>query len=84
MVFDRIKYWLGAGARPNESVGKLLGLCGFYPVHPMSYIIAKRNRIKAASKEKLENTIDANAAADEPPPSQGGNWMQCFFVVFFL
>ena len=32
----------------------LLGLSGFLPIHPMTYIDAKRNRKKAEEKAKLD------------------------------
>ncbi|XP_045473557.1 probable 28S ribosomal protein S16, mitochondrial [Harmonia axyridis] len=42
--FERIKYWLGNGATVSEPVEELLGLSGFFPIHPRTYITAWRNR----------------------------------------
>ncbi|KAF7669054.1 hypothetical protein LDENG_00258460 [Lucifuga dentata] len=48
--FDRIKYWMGCGAHPTKPVSKLLGLAGFFPLHPMTITEAER-RIAAQPKE---------------------------------
>ncbi|XP_072387047.1 small ribosomal subunit protein bS16m [Diabrotica undecimpunctata] len=50
--FERIRYWLTHGAIATNPVLELLGLAGFYPIHPRSYMTAWRNREKA--KEALE------------------------------
>ncbi|XP_034544841.1 28S ribosomal protein S16, mitochondrial [Notolabrus celidotus] len=42
--FDRIKYWIGCGAHPSKPVAKLLGLAGFFPLHPMTVTEAERKR----------------------------------------
>ncbi|KAK9528824.1 hypothetical protein VZT92_012963 [Zoarces viviparus] len=42
--FDRIKYWIGCGAHPTMPVAKLLGLAGFFPLHPMTITEAERRR----------------------------------------
>ncbi|XP_026316198.1 probable 28S ribosomal protein S16, mitochondrial [Hyposmocoma kahamanoa] len=41
---ERIKYWLGKGAHVSNPVAELLGLSGFFPIHPRSYMTAWRNR----------------------------------------
>ncbi|XP_047036591.1 probable 28S ribosomal protein S16, mitochondrial [Helicoverpa zea] len=41
---ERIKFWLGQGAHVTEPVAELLGLSGFFPIHPRSYMMAWRNR----------------------------------------
>lgn len=53
--FDRIKYWMGCGAHPTKPVAKLLGLAGFFPLHPMTITEAER-RIKAAALESEAKT----------------------------
>lgn len=40
----RIKYWLGVGATPTNLVSKILGLAGLLPVHPRTYLEARRHR----------------------------------------
>ncbi|KAL1513048.1 hypothetical protein ABEB36_002528 [Hypothenemus hampei] len=55
--FERIRFWIGNGADVSTPVKQLLGLAGFYPVHPTSYIRAWRAR------EKLEKEKAAAEAA---------------------
>ncbi|XP_053301821.1 28S ribosomal protein S16, mitochondrial-like [Pleuronectes platessa] len=57
--FDRIKYWIGCGAHPTNPVSKLLGLAGFFPLHPMTITEAERLRARteqtvAGAEEGLE------------------------------
>uniref|UniRef100_A0A1A8BHF3 Small ribosomal subunit protein bS16m n=1 Tax=Nothobranchius kadleci TaxID=1051664 RepID=A0A1A8BHF3_NOTKA len=49
--FDRIKYWIGCGAHPTKPVAKLLGLSGFFPLHPMTITEAERRRAKMEKTE---------------------------------
>ncbi|XP_021933343.1 probable 28S ribosomal protein S16, mitochondrial isoform X2 [Zootermopsis nevadensis] len=48
--FERVRHWLGRGADTSYPVAELLGLCGFFPIHPRCYMSAWRNR-KAAETE---------------------------------
>lgn len=57
--FDRIKYWIGCGAHPTKPVAKLLGLSGFFPLHPMTITEAERRRAQA------EQTETSTAAEEE-------------------
>lgn len=41
---ERISHWLGNGALVSKPVSQLLGLAGYFPIHPTSYITAWRNR----------------------------------------
>ncbi|XP_023693129.1 small ribosomal subunit protein bS16m [Paramormyrops kingsleyae] len=50
--YDRIKYWIGCGAHTTKPVAKLLGLAGFFPLHPMTVTAAERLRKLAAQKEQ--------------------------------
>nr|XP_006642090.1 PREDICTED: 28S ribosomal protein S16, mitochondrial [Lepisosteus oculatus] len=50
--FERIKYWIGCGAHPTKPVAKLLGLSGFFPLHPMTVTEAERRRKRAAHREE--------------------------------
>ncbi|XP_049785697.1 probable 28S ribosomal protein S16, mitochondrial [Schistocerca cancellata] len=56
--FERIKYWIGTGADVSTPVAELLGLAGFYPIHPRTYMTAWRNRRSATENKevKLENS----------------------------
>ena len=47
------------------------GLAGFFPIHPMSYMAAKRNRQKAAAKEAEEK---AAAEGKEAESSTSWKW----------
>ncbi|KAM9444431.1 small ribosomal subunit protein bS16m [Clarias gariepinus] len=49
--YDRIKYWMGCGAHPTKPVAKLLGLAGYFPLHPMTITQAERQKAAAALKE---------------------------------
>lgn len=51
--FERIRHWIGSGAHISPPVAELLGIAGFYPMHPKTYMTAWRNRDKA---EKLSQT----------------------------
>ncbi|XP_045506898.1 probable 28S ribosomal protein S16, mitochondrial [Colias croceus] len=48
---ERIKYWMGQGAHVTNPVAELLGLAGFFPIHPRTYMTAWRNR--KAEKERI-------------------------------
>lgn len=59
--FDRVKYWLGKGAVMSFHVEKLLGLSGFLPIHPRTYLDAKRNQRAAASKIQSKEDAVSNS-----------------------
>lgn len=50
---DRIRHWIGCGAHLSKPVEKLLGLSGFFPLHPMMITNAERLRRKRASEVLL-------------------------------
>ncbi|XP_046350671.1 28S ribosomal protein S16, mitochondrial-like [Haliotis rufescens] len=52
--FERLRYWLACGANATKPVQQLLGLAGFFPVHPLSYIKARRNHRAVTEKHKEE------------------------------
>ncbi|XP_053508967.1 28S ribosomal protein S16, mitochondrial [Ictalurus furcatus] len=56
--YDRIKYWMGCGAHPTKPVAKLLGLAGFFPLHPMTITEAERQKAAAALKQEETNEDD--------------------------
>ncbi|CAM4632741.1 unnamed protein product [Lepidochelys olivacea] len=47
---ERIKHWIGSGAHVKKPVEKLLGLSGFFPLHPMTITNAERLRKRRALK----------------------------------
>ncbi|CAH1999786.1 unnamed protein product [Acanthoscelides obtectus] len=57
--YERIRYWIGNGAHVSQPVEQLLGLAGFFPIHPTSYMTAWRNR--RATKENQEKSISVEA-----------------------
>ncbi|XP_033336423.2 mitochondrial ribosomal protein S16 [Megalopta genalis] len=63
--FERIQYWLGLGATISNPVAELLGLAGFYPVHPRTYMHAWRNQRTAqeAAKKAKEEPAEAVESA---------------------
>ncbi|CAH0598332.1 unnamed protein product [Chrysodeixis includens] len=62
---ERIKYWLGNGAHISTPVAELLGLSGFLPIHPRSYMVAWRNR--HTERENLAKLEAEKAKAAEAP-----------------
>lgn len=57
--FERIRYWIGSGAHVSLPVAELLGISGFYPINPKTYMRAWRNR------EKHERTPETESEAKE-------------------
>lgn len=57
--FERIRYWIGSGAHVTLPVAELLGISGFYPLHPKTYMRGWRNR------EKNEKIAKAQSEADQ-------------------
>ncbi|XP_029052741.1 probable 28S ribosomal protein S16, mitochondrial [Osmia bicornis bicornis] len=53
--FERLQYWLGKGADISKPVAAILGIAGYLPIHPKTYLRAWRNRRKA-SEESNSNT----------------------------
>ncbi|KAK2155872.1 hypothetical protein NP493_2013g00007 [Ridgeia piscesae] len=63
--FDRLKFWIAHGAELTQPVGKLLGLSGYLPIHPMTYITAKRNRERAAAELAQKETQSTETSSDD-------------------
>uniref|UniRef100_A0A8C4Y3K3 Small ribosomal subunit protein bS16m n=1 Tax=Gopherus evgoodei TaxID=1825980 RepID=A0A8C4Y3K3_9SAUR len=59
---ERIKHWIGCGAHVTKPVEKLLGLSGFFPLHPMTITNAERLRKRRALK--------AETASEEETPER--------------
>lgn len=49
--YERIRYWLGSGAHLSTPVADLLGMSGFLPIHPKTYMTSWRNRSQISSQE---------------------------------
>ncbi|XP_015109971.1 probable 28S ribosomal protein S16, mitochondrial [Diachasma alloeum] len=63
---ERIMFWLGQGnVEISEPVEELLGIAGFLPIHPRTYIAAWRARRKAE-----EEAAKAKQEEDETPQTQ--------------
>ncbi|XP_044740400.1 probable 28S ribosomal protein S16, mitochondrial [Chrysoperla carnea] len=58
--FERIRHWIGQGAHISPPVAELLGLSGFYPIHPRTYMTAWRNR-----KQKKAETESSTESKKE-------------------
>ncbi|CAH4029728.1 unnamed protein product [Pieris brassicae] len=54
---ERLKFWLGQGAHVTSPVAELLGLTGFFPIHPKSYMTSWRNR--QAEQDRLKSEKEA-------------------------
>ncbi|XP_038629253.1 28S ribosomal protein S16, mitochondrial [Scyliorhinus canicula] len=63
--FERIKYWLACGAHMTKPVEKILGLSGFFPLHPMMVTRAERFHRKQALRGHAESE-------EEPAEAVGG------------
>ncbi|XP_041128743.1 28S ribosomal protein S16, mitochondrial-like isoform X1 [Polyodon spathula] len=66
--FERIKYWIACGAHPTKPVAKLLGLSGFFPLHPMTVTKAERLHKTAAQKEALGASKEGSEETSESKP----------------
>ncbi|EAW54487.1 MRPS16 isoform 1 [Pan troglodytes] len=63
---DRIRHWIGCGAHLSKPMEKLLGLAGFFPLHPMMITNAERLRRKRAREVLLASQkTDAEATDTE-------------------
>ncbi|GCB85074.1 hypothetical protein scyTo_0025705 [Scyliorhinus torazame] len=67
--FDRIKYWLACGAHVTKPVEKILGLSGFFPLHPMTVTGAERFYKKQALMGHAESEEEPVEAAGGEQPS---------------
>ncbi|XP_022907319.2 small ribosomal subunit protein bS16m [Onthophagus taurus] len=61
---ERISYWMGHGSNVSKPVSQLLGLSGFLPIHPISYMTAWRNR-ELTEKQELERLETERKAAEK-------------------
>ncbi|XP_063225922.1 small ribosomal subunit protein bS16m [Bacillus rossius redtenbacheri] len=62
--FERIRFWLGKGATASRPVAEVLGLAGFYPIHPRTYMTAWRNRVAAATAAAQADSSATAVAAE--------------------
>ncbi|KAM9813351.1 small ribosomal subunit protein bS16m [Neosynchiropus ocellatus] len=62
--FDRIKHWIGCGAHTTKPVAKLLGLAGFFPLHPMTITEAERCRAR------MEHEAATDTKTEQPEPAE--------------
>ncbi|KAL4227788.1 37S ribosomal protein S16 [Mactra antiquata] len=45
--YDRLRFWLSRNAHLSDAMKGLLGLSGYYPIHPQTRLTAFRNQRKA-------------------------------------
>lgn len=55
--YERIRFWVGNGAHVTRPVSELLGLSGFFPIYPKTYMNAWRARQKL--EENASTTEEA-------------------------
>lgn len=56
---ERIRWWLGHGAKTSKPVEELFGLAGIFPIHPISYMKAWRNRAKLETETQHEEKVES-------------------------
>ncbi|XP_061457310.1 small ribosomal subunit protein bS16m isoform X2 [Rhineura floridana] len=61
---ERLKYWIANGAHLTMPVEKLLGLSGFFPLHPMTITNAEREKRKQA-REAATATQEESVAENQ-------------------
>ncbi|XP_070163210.1 small ribosomal subunit protein bS16m [Polyergus mexicanus] len=61
---ERIQYWFAKGAQVSKPVADLLGLAGFFPVHPRTYMRAWRNRKILQESAAKESTFQEQATSE--------------------
>ncbi|XP_019359406.1 PREDICTED: 28S ribosomal protein S16, mitochondrial [Gavialis gangeticus] len=60
---ERLRHWLGAGACISRPAEKLLGLAGFFPLHPMT--ITHAERLRKARAAEAARASEAPATPEE-------------------
>lgn len=58
--YERIRHWLGTGAHLSRPVAELLGISGFLPIYPRTYMHAWK--IRKEMREKAAQAADAQPA----------------------
>ncbi|PIK34512.1 28S ribosomal protein S16 [Apostichopus japonicus] len=66
---ERIRFWLGSGAQMSRPVAMLLGQAGLLPVHPTTYIRARRARNKEEAISRM--AVEEAAAKDSEESNEG-------------
>ena len=75
---ERIKYWLGVGARPSDRVARFLGQAGLFEV-PARHEQTKQHLPRSKTLERMKEAEEVAAAkaaepekpaAAEPPPAE--------------
>jgi small subunit ribosomal protein S16 len=61
--YERIRHWIGSGAFVSKPVAELLGVSGFLPVYPKTYMNAWRNRKSMKEKAESEQKQEAEATS---------------------
>lgn len=67
--YERIRHWLGHGAHLSTPVAEILGIAGFLPIYPKTYMNAWRKRsydkrqeeeaLKAAQEGEKEESVSS-------------------------
>lgn len=61
--YERIRHWLGCGAHLSQPVGELLGISGFLPIYPKTYMHAWKTRKQMKDNPVQEQEAPAESAA---------------------
>lgn len=64
--FERIRHWIGSGAHVSTPVAELLGIAGFFPIHPRTYMTAWRNRQKLRDEEQKKELENKQSEEQQP------------------
>jgi len=62
---ERLKYWVAKGAQPTKLTGELLGLSGVLPIHPYTYLRARRRREEAEKQSALPSPLSSDPPVEE-------------------
>ncbi|KAE8593147.1 hypothetical protein XENTR_v10019001 [Xenopus tropicalis] len=62
---EQIKYWIGCGAHTTKPVAKLLGLAGFFPLHPMTITNAERLKREKEKQSNAEAPLTSDSKEDD-------------------
>lgn len=65
--YERIRHWLGSGAHLSRPVAEVLGIAGFLPIYPKTYMNAWRNRQRKPEVEEAE-TAESEANEESATP----------------
>lgn len=66
--YERIRHWLGSGAHLSRPVAEILGIAGFLPIYPKTYMEAWRNR-RSEREAQAQEALKAAEAEEAAVPA---------------